>query len=86
MEWKDEETRLLHKYLREYGCDWKRMMERSGPHGTEDQIFRHRTNVSLKDKAVNEKLRLLKHGLVVPGYFAGGECIFLRRYASFDDC
>ena len=86
IDWTPEETSLLHDYLREYGCDWKRMMERSGPHGTEDQIFRHRTNVSLKDKAVNEKLRLLKHGLVVPGYFAGGECIFLRRYASFHDC
>lgn len=86
IDWTPEETRLLHQYLREYGCDWKRMMERSGPHGTEDQTFRNRTNVSLKDKAVNEKLWLLKHGHKVPGYFAGGECCFLRRYGSFDDC
>ncbi|TKA50257.1 hypothetical protein B0A53_06388 [Rhodotorula sp. CCFEE 5036] len=71
IDWTPEETRLLHQYLREYGCDWKRMMERSGPHGTEDQTFRNRTNVSLKDKAVNEKLWLLKHGHEVPGYFAG---------------
>lgn len=82
IDWTPEETRLLHKYLRDFGCNWKRMMQRSGPHGTEDQIFRHRTNVSLKDKAVNEKLRLLRHGLEVPGYFAGGEGFFLRQYVS----
>lgn len=87
LKWTDEETRLLHKYLRTFGCDWKRMMQLSGPNGTKNQVFRHRTNVGLKDKAVNERLALEREGLEVPDYFVGGESLLFpyREQVSCTD-
>ncbi|GAA5866111.1 hypothetical protein JCM3774_000033 [Rhodotorula dairenensis] len=66
--WTPAEISELHKHLKAFGCDWKKMMLLSGPNGSKNQVFKHRNNVSLKDKAVNEKLALLRAGLPVPDY------------------
>ena len=63
------------------------MMQLSGPNGTKNQVFRHRTNVGLKDKAVNERLALEREGLEVPDYFVGGESLLFpyREQVSCTD-
>lgn len=72
-DWTPEETKKLHEAIKSFGSSWKRIMELHGPHGTSSQIFKHRTNVSLKDKAVNECVNYLKTGMPLPKYLQCGE-------------
>ncbi|KPV72004.1 uncharacterized protein RHOBADRAFT_56142 [Rhodotorula graminis WP1] len=67
--WTRDETDLLVKLLREVGCDWARMIKLHGPKGTRTKTFRHRTNVALKDKAVNLKMGYMRRGAPVPPEF-----------------
>ncbi|GEM11433.1 proteophosphoglycan ppg4 [Rhodotorula toruloides] len=60
--WTMEEERLLEKLIQSYGSKWARMMDLHGPNGTTSRTFRHRNNVSLKDKAVNMKVKILRAG------------------------
>lgn len=70
--WTDKETAKLHELLKAFGADWKRMILLHGPNGTESRIFRHRNNLSLKDKTVNERLQYEKVGAKVPGHLTCG--------------
>lgn len=83
--WSPAEVDELHKYLRAFGCDWKRMIFLSGPQGKKNQVFKDRTNVSLKDKAVNEKLALLRAGLPIPDYLQDGEWAALLAFLPGED-
>ncbi|GAA6055043.1 hypothetical protein JCM3770_006709 [Rhodotorula araucariae] len=68
--WSTTETDLLIELLKRFDSDWKRMMRLHGPDGTVSGTFRHRTNVSLKDKAVNLAIGYLKRGEQLPKHFA----------------
>ncbi|BGP51482.1 hypothetical protein JCM10450v2_007424 [Rhodotorula kratochvilovae] len=66
--WSPTETDLLIKLLKQFGCEWKSMMKLHGPNGTSTKTFAERTNVSLKDKAVNLALGYIRRGEPVPKY------------------
>ncbi|GAA5891622.1 hypothetical protein JCM8208_007345 [Rhodotorula glutinis] len=67
--WSNAETDLLRELLRQMGCDWGRMIKLHGPKGTRSATFRNRTNVALKDKAVNLKIGFIRRGQPVPPEF-----------------
>lgn len=64
--WTSDEERLLLKCIEAYGTDWKKMIALHGEHGTVSTRFKDRTNVSLKDKAVNMKKNMIKAGQPIP--------------------
>ncbi|GAA5839006.1 hypothetical protein JCM9279_002566 [Rhodotorula babjevae] len=64
--WSTAETDLLIKLLGQVGCDWGRMMKLHGPNGKRTKTFMYRTNVALKDKAVNLKMGFMRQGRPVP--------------------
>ncbi|GAA6018671.1 hypothetical protein JCM11491_001254 [Sporobolomyces phaffii] len=67
--WTSEEVELLHRCLRQFGTNWQRMMKQHGPEGKISRVFGLRTNVSLKDKAVNILKNLKNDGQPIPAYF-----------------
>ncbi|GAA6006043.1 uncharacterized protein JCM10292_006526 [Rhodotorula paludigena] len=64
--WSAHETRLLEDLLRAFGANWARMIKLHGAQGTVSQDFARRTNMSLRDKAVNMKLAILRAGARPP--------------------
>lgn len=46
-----------------------------GSHGSMDQILKHRTQIDLKDKAINKKCELMRSGRKVPWYLESRECL-----------
>ncbi|KAK4051496.1 TTAGGG repeat binding factor [Microbotryomycetes sp. JL221] len=60
--WTIAEEKYFREKLSEIGPDWKELINRYGPAGDVSQELRHRTVVSLKDKAVNMKLDCIKSG------------------------
>ncbi|GAA5970962.1 hypothetical protein JCM3765_007620 [Sporobolomyces pararoseus] len=64
--WTSEEERLLIHLVEEHGQDWKKMIALHGKKGTASRVLQNRNNVSLKDKAVNIKKKLLQSGQPIP--------------------
>jgi len=80
--WTEEETDLLRKLLHAYGPDWRKMMELHGTKGSKSAVFRERTNVSLKDKAVNLAKNFIKSGQPIPNYLHGSPLHLSRSLSS----
>lgn len=70
--WTTKEEQMLKKVMNEMPCAWSKIIAMHGPDGTHSRVFKHRTPVSLKDKAVNLKLDLLRRGLQVPWFLENG--------------
>ncbi|SGY19835.1 BQ5605_C017g08342 [Microbotryum silenes-dioicae] len=66
--WSYEEDRCLTEAMRHHQCRWSQIMALHGPQGTIDDILKHRTSMSLRDRAANLKVSLVKQGLRVPSY------------------
>ncbi|GAA5974730.1 hypothetical protein JCM21900_001689, partial [Sporobolomyces salmonicolor] len=68
--WSRDEEALLIEQIKAYGNDYKRMIMLHGPYGSVSNTFRHRNNMSLRDKAVNLKLKYLRAGQKPPNWLA----------------
>ena len=71
--WEPEETQLLLKLVETHGPTWSLMIRLHGAEGTESNMFKNRTTVALKDKAVNIKKKLIRVGEPVPEGFENGQ-------------
>ncbi|ORY72924.1 hypothetical protein BCR35DRAFT_307459 [Leucosporidium creatinivorum] len=68
--WTTAEEGALMKAMSELGCSWKKILDLYGAEGTSSRILKHRTIVSLKDKAVNVKAGMIRSGRAVPYFLA----------------
>lgn len=66
--WSKEEEEMLQKGLEELGPSWSKILDMYGPGGTINEILKNRSQVQLKDKARNWKLRYLKSNKPLPSY------------------
>ncbi|SCV73181.1 BQ2448_7106 [Microbotryum intermedium] len=67
--WTYEEDRCLTEAMRHHQCRWSQIMALHGPQGAIDDKLKHRTSMSIRDRAVNLKVNLVKQRLRVPSYF-----------------
>ncbi|GAA5864774.1 hypothetical protein JCM1840_004895 [Sporobolomyces johnsonii] len=68
--WSRDEEALLIELIKAHGNDYKRMLMLHGPYGTVSKAFRNRNNMSIRDKAVNIKLKYLRAGQKPPNWLA----------------
>ncbi|GAA5896382.1 hypothetical protein JCM5296_002717 [Sporobolomyces johnsonii] len=68
--WSRDEEALLIELIKAHGNDYKRMLMLHGPYGTVSKTFRNRNNMSIRDKAVNIKLKYLRAGQKPPNWLA----------------
>ncbi|SCZ94628.1 BZ3500_MvSof-1268-A1-R1_Chr12-3g04007 [Microbotryum saponariae] len=73
--WSYEEDRCLTEAMRHHQCRWSQIMALHGPQGTINDILKHRTSMSLRDRAVNLKVNLVKQRLRVPSYLKPGQFV-----------
>ncbi|EDO17172.1 hypothetical protein Kpol_1072p42 [Vanderwaltozyma polyspora DSM 70294] len=66
--WTKEEEAILQKGLQDLGPSWSKILDLYGPGGTVNEILKNRTQVQLKDKARNWKLKYLKSDEPLPEY------------------
>ncbi|GAA6025265.1 hypothetical protein JCM10207_009016 [Rhodosporidiobolus poonsookiae] len=66
--WTASEERFFIDKLKAYGCYWADLAERYGGRG---KPLDGRSNVDLKDKARNMKMKFIRAGQPVPGYLTG---------------
>lgn len=76
--WTEMEEQALMKAMSELPCKWSAIIKLYGPEGTSSTIFKNRTVVSLKDKAVNIKAGLIRAGRKVPYFLEGGQWLLSR--------
>jgi hypothetical protein len=63
MQWTAEETTYLEEGMKRCGTNWAGIEALYGENGTINQSLTRRTQVSMKDKARNEKRRRIREGL-----------------------
>lgn len=83
MAWTSEEERLLLKLIDKYGTEWGKMIKLHGEKGSKSTILKNRTNMSLKDKAVNIKKKLILSGQPIPPCLGIGKLSLSPHSPSF---
>ena len=73
--WTDKEERLLLREMEEWKCKWATINDRHGKNGYISTKLKFRNPVSLKDKARNIKMALVKAGRPVPSFMDDGELV-----------
>jgi hypothetical protein len=70
--WSQKEERLLMEEMEKFPCNWALINDRHGEHGKLSTVLKYRNPVSLKDKAVVIKQRMITNNEPIPRYLAKG--------------